>query len=162
MGLLLSSVEPRAPGRWRDGRGYFIRRRKCPWLSLSWPVDDDKRFVDARRASLLLSSIERLQSVLVAFLQPEKQSSTPVLNALCGYPMSQIPESILSSVQLLPLQWVFRIPRVPTPILRSFYGLRDDVSKYPLLSTCRHMVVSCLDRRSCCVLTEVNGSTQTW
>ena len=54
MASLLSSVKPL--GRWRDGRK-FIWQRKCPRLSLSWSVDDDKRFIDARRSSLLLSSV---------------------------------------------------------------------------------------------------------
>ena len=102
-------------------RGEFkniLRRRNCLHLLSSWPTDDDiRKLVDAAAGmfahpSAVLRQIgypsdyqfhERLESVLGALSQPEKQPSTsPIsqLDALYVHIMSQIPERILPSAQL--------------------------------------------------------------
>ena len=103
-------------------RGEFkniLRRRNCLHLSSSWPTNDDiRRLVDAAAGLFAHSAAalrqvgypsdwqfrERLQSVLDALSQPGNQASTSPfsqLDALYFHIMSQIPEGILPSAQLL-------------------------------------------------------------
>ena len=103
-------------------RGEFkniLRRRNCLHLSSSWPTNDDiTRLVDAAAGLFAHSAAalrqvgypsdwqfrERLQSVLDAVSQAGNQASTSPfsqLDALYIHIMSQIPEGILPSAQLL-------------------------------------------------------------